>query len=208
LTVEEQKLSKSLGTAIDPPEVINRYGADALRWWFLRDVPRVGDADFRSELIAARANELADGLGNLINRTIALVSSHRAESLSLSEDASRTEAARLHALRTGLPAAIDEALDAFDLRRAATALWVVISEANRFVSATQPWDLAKSARAGDVRAAGRLDWVLSELLQTCSTIAYELRPFLPLAAERISVALSDLDPKKGRTLFPKVEVTA
>lgn len=70
VTVEGQKLSKSLGNAIDPHRLVERYGADAVRWWFLRDVPRNGDVDFREELLAARANELADGLGNLINRTI------------------------------------------------------------------------------------------------------------------------------------------
>jgi methionyl-tRNA synthetase len=207
LTVEGQKLSKSLGTAIDPVEVIDRYGSDALRWWFLRDVPRVGDADFRSELIAARANELADGLGNLINRTIALVSRNRPEGARERGDAV-AEAAPLVALCAGLPSAIDEALVVFDLRRAASALWDVVSEANRFVSATQPWELAKAARTGDDGAAARLDAVLGVLLDACSCIAHELRPFLPAAAERISTALADLDVQQGRALFPKVEAVA
>ncbi len=65
LTVEGQKLAKSFGNTIDPSDLVRRYGGDALRWWFLRDVPRNGDADFREEQLAARANELADGLGNL-----------------------------------------------------------------------------------------------------------------------------------------------
>jgi len=73
LTVNGQKLSKSLGTPIDPVDLATRYGIDALRWWFLRDVPQSGDADFREELLAVRANELADGLGNLVNRVITLV---------------------------------------------------------------------------------------------------------------------------------------
>jgi hypothetical protein len=77
LTVEARRISKSLGTSIEPLAVIERYGPDALRWWFLRDVPRAGDADFRPELIPARANDLADGLGTLINRTIALVNRNR-----------------------------------------------------------------------------------------------------------------------------------
>jgi methionyl-tRNA synthetase len=181
--------------------VIDRYGADALRWWFLRDVPRAGDADFRAELIAARANELADGLGNLINRTIALVSRSgvpaRGETVS--------EAASLQALCRDLPSTIDKALAVFDLRAASSALWEVVSEANRFVSATQPWELAKAARAGDDGAAARLDAVLGVLLEACRDIAYELRPFLPLAAGRISLALADLDAQQGRALFPKVE---
>jgi methionyl-tRNA synthetase len=207
LTVEGQKLSKSLGTAIDPLGVVERYGPDALRWWFLRDVPRNGDADFREELILARANELADELGNLINRTIALVSRNRAEALQPTVKR-LAEAASLQAQCSELPSAIDEALAVCDLRAAAATLWEVVAEANRFVSATQPWELAKAARAGDHRAAERLDAVLAVLLDACRVITSELRPFLPLAAERINTALNELDARQGRTLFPKVEAVA
>jgi methionyl-tRNA synthetase len=207
LTVGGQKLSKSLGSAIDPLRVIERCGEDALRWWFLRDVPRAGDADFRVELVAARANELADGLGNLINRTIALISRNRPDGVRLTSEAV-PEAASLQALCEQLPATIDTALAAFDLRAATAALWEVVAEGNRFVSATQPWELAKAARAGDHDSAERLDAVLGVLLDTCWVIAAELPPFLPLAAERITAALTELDVRRGRTLFRKVEADA
>jgi methionyl-tRNA synthetase len=204
LTVEGQKLSKSLGTAIDPLEVIERYGADALRWWFLRDVPRNGDADFREELVAARANELADGLGNLINRTIVLISRNHPERGTQEVDYP-TESETLRARCSELPAVIDKAFAAFDLRAAATALWEVVAEANRFVSATQPWELAKAARGGNHQASESLHAVLTVLLDACHVITRELPPFLPLAAERIREALDNLDAQRGRTLFPKFE---
>jgi methionyl-tRNA synthetase len=102
-----------------------------------------------------------------------------------------------------LPAAIDHALDALDLRAAAAALWEAVSEANRFVSATQPWELAKAARAGNAAASEHLDAVLGVLLGTCRLIAQELTPFLPDAADRIAAALDDLDVQQGRALFPK-----
>jgi methionyl-tRNA synthetase len=207
LTIEGHKLSKSLGTAIDPVRVVERFGADALRWWFLRDVPRKGDSDFREGLIASRATELADGLGNLINRTIALVSRNRPEGVQPTSEP-LAEAALLQALCSELPAAIDEALAAFDLRAATAALWEVVTEANRFVSATQPWKLANAARGGNNRAAERLDAVLVVLLGACTVITDELRPFLPLAAERIDTALAELDVRQGRSLFPKVEAFA
>ena len=70
MTVGGRKLSKSLGNAVDPAALAERYGTDALRWWVVRDVPRSGDADFREEQLARRANELADGLGNLVSRTL------------------------------------------------------------------------------------------------------------------------------------------
>jgi len=204
LTVEGQKLSKSFGTAIDPNQLVERYGADGLRWWFLRDVPRNGDADFREELLAARANELADGLGNLINRTIALVSRNPPRGIRV-EGNGPVEAGALSALSADLSATIDNALGAFDLRGATAAIWEVVSEANRFVSATRPWELAKAARAGDTDASERLDSVLALLVGTCRLIARELTPFLPDAAERIAVALDDLNLQQGRSLFPKFE---
>ena len=199
LTVEGQKLSKSLGTAIDPVWVVRRFGTDALRWWFLREVPPNGDVDVREELIAARANELADGLGNLINRTIALVSRNQPERAQPT-----SEAASLLSLCDELPSAIDEALAVFDLRAATAALWEVVAEANRFVSATQPWELARAARAGDRHAAERLGRILGSLLDACRAITAELRPFLPAAADRIATALDELDEGQGRKLFPKV----
>jgi methionyl-tRNA synthetase len=207
LTVEGQKLSKSLGTAIDPLRVVERYGPDALRWWLVRDVPRNGDVDFREELVAARANELADGLGNLINRTIALVCRNRPAGVQPAPER-LAEAARLEALCEGLPSAIDDALAVFDLRSAAAALWEVVAEANRLVSATQPWELAKAAFVGQQQAVERLDAVLGALLDACRVITAELPPFLPLAADRINAALAGLDVQKGRTLFPKVEAVA
>jgi methionyl-tRNA synthetase len=207
LTVEGQKLSKSLGTAIDPFQVIERFGADALRWWFLREVPRNGDADFREELIAARANELADELGNLINRTIALVRRNRPGGVRQTPGWP-AEAAPLRARCGELPAAIDTALAVFDLRAATGTLWEVVAEANRFVSATQPWELAKTASGGDPQAFERLDAVLAVLLDACRVITGELTPFLPAAAERITAALAQLDVQQGRKLFPKFDVAA
>lgn len=207
LTVEGQKLSKSLGTAIDPLQVVQRFGADALRWWFLRDVPRNGDADFREALIAARANELADDLGNLINRTIALVGRNRPDGVPQSAGPP-VEGELLRTRCTELPDAIDRTLAAFDLRAATTALWEVVAEANRFVAATRPWEIAGAERRGDCGAPERLDAVLGTLVGACRLVTRELSPFLPLAAERIAAALTELDVERGRALFPKFEAVA
>jgi methionyl-tRNA synthetase len=205
LTVEGQKISKSLGNAIDPFSTIDRYSADALRWWFVRDVSRNGDADFREEQLVARANELADGLGNLINRTITLVSRSRPDGVPHSHSPA-AEAIPLATACNELPDRIDGALARFDIRGAATLIWDAVAEANRFVSATAPWELAKLERKGDTSASDHLDGVLAPLLDACLVITHELAPFLPEAAARITAALADLDPTLGRALFPKVEV--
>jgi methionyl-tRNA synthetase len=206
LSVDGRKLSKSRGTSVDPVALAARYGTDALRWWFLRDVPRVGDTDFREERLAARANELADDLGNLVNRTIALVGRFRPEGVP--PTAPPDDAAGLVAAIAGAHDAIDEALGSFDFRSAAGAVWRAVDEANRFVSATRPWELGKLERGDDSTVAGRLNAVLGVLLTACQAIAHELHPFLPDGATRIEHALEQGDPDLGRALFPKVVVAA
>jgi methionyl-tRNA synthetase len=99
----------------------------------------------------------------------------------------------------GLAADIDNALQAFDLRAATAALWEVVTEANRYVAATRPWELAAGERLADI---------LATLLATCRLVAQELATFLPVAAERIVAALDELDPERGRALFPKFDEAA
>jgi methionyl-tRNA synthetase len=172
------------------------HGIDALRWWFARDVPRSGDADFRAERLEARANELADDLGNLVNRTVALVGRYRPDGVAATRRP--TEGTKLESALAELGPAIDEALERFDLRSATDALWHAVSEANRFVSHARPWELARSDDAG-----GELDAVLALLLRACRTIADELEPFLPGGAARIRRVLDECDPALGRSLFAK-----
>ena len=202
LTVNGQKLSKSLGGAYDPVEIAARHGSDALRWWFIRDAPRSGDVDFREELLTARANELADGLGNLVNRTITLIARFRPQGLDTPQPRAGNASKLLRRIAS-TPGDIDDALGHFDCAAAAETLWRLVDEANRFVTATRPWELAKAERNSDAGAAAHLDQVLSALLIACQTLAHELQPFLPAAATRIERALAQNDPQLGRRLFTK-----
>jgi methionyl-tRNA synthetase len=197
VTVAGRKLSKSLGTAAAPAALAERYGTDALRWWAVRDVPRSGDADFREERLARRANELADGLGNLVSRTVSLAARDGGTPgnwHSSRAPIGRAADPRLAATIDAVPASIDAALDRFDLRAAAAAVWGAVEEANRFVSARRPWDLDGEARAA----------VLAEALAACTAIAAEIAPFLPGGAQRIVAALESGDPAAARRLFPKI----
>ena len=202
LTAHGQKLSKSTGQTHDPVAVAERFGVDALRWWLLRDVPRTGDADYREELLVTRANELADGLGNLVNRTLALIVRYRPHGVDRRE-ARSGEALALYALIDSTTHQIDQALWRSDFRAATSSLWCLVDEANRFVTTTRPWEIAQAEERDDAEAATALDEVLTALLAACHLLARELQPFLPAASQRVGRALAETSLQLGRQLFPK-----
>jgi methionyl-tRNA synthetase len=204
LTVDGRKLSKSSGNVVDPVALAARFGNDALRWWLLREVPRVGDADFTVERLAARSDEdLANGLGNLVNRVVAMVHRYRRGRVPRAA-AAPAGAERLAAACHRAPGLVDEALEVGDFRRATAAVWAIVEEANRFVEAARPWELARAERAG--APPERLDAVLALLVGACRLLGEELAPFLPEAAARIA---AQCDADSGRLpepapLFPRI----
>lgn len=181
LTADGHKLSKSAGVTVYPAELAGRYGTDAVRWWLLREVPRRGDADFTVERLVARSDdELANGLGNLVNRTVAMV--HRYRDGRVPE--ARTPAAGAAELDAAIRAAPDEvaaALDAFDFRRATGAVRDIADAANRYVNRVRPWELARAEGGG-----AALDAVLATLVRACREIGVRLAPFLPDVAARVT----------------------
>ncbi len=204
LTVEGGKISKSLGNVIDPKALVERFGQDALRWWLLRDVPTLGEADFSLARLVERANQdLANGLGNLANRTFSMIHRYRDGAVPEAEWPAQAEA--LRGVRDGVAAAIDEALARFDFRAATGELWRVVDEANRLVDATKPWELAKAERDGAAPAA--LDGVLAALFAAVRAVTDELEPFLPELAAKVGEALGDGSRvPKPEPLFPRLEL--
>ncbi|WP_116042961.1 methionine--tRNA ligase [Amycolatopsis palatopharyngis] len=207
LTVEGKKLGKSLGNAIDPVAIVNDYGADALRWWLVREVPRVGDANYTTERLIGRYHEdLANGLGNLVNRAVSMVHKYRGGTVPALADP--LPELPLTKLIDAAPAAVDAAMDRFDFRAATAAVWQIVEEANRYVVEVEPWNLAKAEKKGDADAGQRLSDVLALLVHACRAVAEELPPFLPEAARRVAAQLGSgtdqLD--KPQPLFPRIEV--
>ncbi|MFD0419963.1 methionine--tRNA ligase [Streptomyces sp. NPDC127108] len=211
LTVDGRKISKSDGTTVDPAELTAEFGTDAVRWWLLREVPRVGDADFTRERLTARANaDLAGGLGNLVNRVVTMVHRFRdgrvPERSTVAGGAAARGTERLAAVCREVPDHVDDALADFDFRRAAAAVWRVVQEADRCVDGTRPWELAKAERAGDRAAGERLDEVLASLVGACRTLADQLGPFLPESAARVTAQCAPTDGRLpvARPLFARV----
>ena len=186
LTTGGQKISKSSGSGADPAALAAEYGTDAVRWWLLREVPRVGDADFTVERLTARADdELANGLGNLVNRVVAMIHRYRdgrvPDPLPVPAGGEDLDAACRQARDR-----VGAALEPFDFRQAAAAVWAIADEANRFINRVRPWELARAERDGDAQAERELDAVLAVLFGACVALGAELEPFLPDAAARIT----------------------
>jgi methionyl-tRNA synthetase len=195
LTTGGQKLSKSLGNAVDAATVVERHGADAVRWWLLRAVPPVGDADFTDEALVARADaELANGIGNVVSRVVALVRRCRGGIVPGGPPPSSELVER-----------IDAAIARFDLRAATGALVDHVGALNRSLERDQPWVLAKAERAGDRAAGQRLDEVLSIAVGECRQLAQVLAPFAPALAARATALLVGTGARRGHeaVLYPR-----
>jgi methionyl-tRNA synthetase len=183
LTIDGRKISKSTGGGADPVALVDRFGTDAVRWWLLREVPRVGDTDFTVARLAERANaDLAGGFGNLVNRVVTMVHRYRAGRLPTGADGD----ADLARAREQARAQVDAALADADFRRACAAVWHIVEAANRYIERERPWELARAERNGDTAAGGRLDTALATLVSACRDLGERLRPLLPGAAGAIS----------------------
>lgn len=224
LTADGRKISKSAGgdsQALNPAALVADVGTDAVRWWLVREVARVGDTDFRRSRLVERADaELAGGFGNLVHRTVTMIHRYRGgvvpragesagESAATAETAEAAETARLYAVCAEAGPAIDAALEDYNFRRATAAVWRIVEEANRTIDATRPWELAKAeweaghpGEAGhcgdgghpaDADAARRLDGALAALHHACAQLAVHLAPFLPDAAARIGQQCTAVD---------------
>lgn len=206
LTVDGSKISKSSGTAVDPAALVADVGTDAVRWWLLRDVPRVGDADFTLNRLVARANsDLAGGLGNLIKRVVTMIHRYRDGRVPTSRSVP-TGVKQLADACDKAPDQIDVALTEFDFRRAAATVWTIVEEANRCIETARPWELAKAERGVNGTAAEELDDVLAALLRACLLLADRLTPFLPDAAARITQQCTVIDGTlpAANQLFPRI----
>ena len=191
VTINGGKISKSLGNTVDPVELVERYGTDALRYYLLREIPTTGDGDFTLErFLHAYNSELADQPGNLLNRVVSMVGRYAGGVVPapgpLEEiDRSLVETA------TSLPGRIDAALARFALDEALDAIWHLVSAANKYVADVEPWTLAKQRKnEGDASPAGvRLNTVLYNMVEALRLIACHCAPFLPGTVEGIAQQL-------------------
>ncbi len=189
INIEGEKMSKSLGNVTAPKDIVDTYGVDAFRYYFLRHIPSYGDGDFSQAMFeAAYNNELANELGNAVQRTQAMIKRYQnglIGEMPLAEH--DTDAYR-------------QALEQCHFDRALDEVWEQVRGLNQYIDEEKPWFIAKSGDADHLREI--LAYCASCLLQ----IADMLVPFLPDTAAKIQTIFKDGIIHAGETtLFPKKE---
>ena len=206
-------MSKSLGNVLDPFEVIERFGADALRFYLFREVSFGQDGSISTAGFEARyETELANDYGNLASRVLAMVDRYRDGVVPVAQvDATLAEDFE------GAVGRFSELLDRAELSQALDLVWALVRRLNRFVEETKPWELAK-----DEADPERLDEVLYNLVEGLRVTTLLLVPYLPQTSETLLAALSEegrdlaeLGVREGgqrvervSPLFPKIETPA
>ncbi len=178
-----EKMSKSVGNVIDPMALADHYGVDALRYFFLREVPFGQDGNYSHEAIVQRINaDLANDLGNLAQRSLSMIAKNCGARVP---EAGETQApdAEMLAKAYGAVAAVRAAMQAFLPHQALAEIWAVVGDANRYFAGQEPWKLGKSDPA-------RRDAVLFTTIETLRVVGIMCQPFIPEAAGKLLDLLS------------------
>lgn len=219
ITFNGQKMSKSLGNVVDPFVLGERYGADAIRYHILREMALGADSSFSNEIMINRINsDLANGFGNLVSRTVAMVIKYFDGTLPAEKTSGEFDS-ELIAECEGLRAKVNEYMDKTQLQNALAEIFKVVSRANKYIDETAPWVLAK-----DEANKPRLAAVLYNLLETIRITSALLSPFMPTtmpevwkqigAAEndvtyenagKFGILPADVTVSKGSVLFPRID---
>jgi methionyl-tRNA synthetase len=191
ITIDDKKMSKTLGNVVSPKEIVAKYSADSFRYFFLRHIPSYEDGDFSwDRLEAAYNNELADQLGNAVSRTAAMITKYQQGIIGEIPPAGHDVGP------------YRQALEACRFDRALDEIWEQVKGFNQYVDEQKPWELAKQ------KEEEHLKEVLAYMVGSLLEIAELLTPFMPDTAERIQQIFSTGLLKPQPSLFPKHDLKA
>ncbi len=220
ITFNGAKMSKSLGNVVDPFILGERYGVDAVRYQILRDMPYGSDCNFSNEIMIGRINtDLANDLGNLVSRTVAMVDKYFGGTLIADRQADALDE-ELKAMAVALCEKVAAYIEDAQLSKALEEIFKVVSRANKYIDETAPWILAK-----DEANKARLATVLYNLLESVRICSGLLFPFMPTTMPKVweqigacekctaydtlaefGVLCETVTVKKGDVLFPRIDM--
>jgi methionyl-tRNA synthetase len=173
-----EKMSKSVGNVVDPFALSDEYGVDALRYFFLREVPFGQDGNYGHEAIVARTNaDLANDLGNLAQRSLTMIAKNCGAKVPAPGALAPADKSLL-ALADGMMGKAREAMKTEQLHQALAVVWAVVAEANRYFAAAAPWELAKK----DPARMATVLWTTAEVTREVAILA---QPFVPAGATKL-----------------------
>ena len=180
LLLEGGKMSKSKGNVIDPKILVDKYGVDSIRYFLLREVPFGSDGVFSNEALINRINsDLANDLGNLVSRTVAMIDRYFNGTIPAERQAGDFDD-DLKNIVLSTPDKVEELMDKLQLSSALAEIWKSISRTNKYIDETMPWVLAK-----DETQKSRLAEVLYNLAESIRIISILIQPFMPDTPEKI-----------------------